>query len=147
MKGILVNIFGGIMRCDVVAEGIVAAVKEVGLKVPLVVRLEGTNVELGKKIIAKSGLNVINADDLDDAARKVVAAVKARRDPRRARGRPRCSPCASPRPAQADARLDAIPLGLHSLPRELRGDLAQGQAGRLDRGRSRRPRRAGRPRS
>ena len=81
VKGILVNIFGGIMRCDVVAEGIIAAVKEVGLKVPLVVRLEGTNVELGKKIIAKSGLNVINADDLDDAAQKVVAAVKeARRD-------------------------------------------------------------------
>jgi succinyl-CoA synthetase beta subunit len=75
VKGILVNIFGGIMRCDVVAEGIIAAVKEVGLKVPLVVRLEGTNVELGKKIIADSGLNVINADDLDDAAQKVVAAV------------------------------------------------------------------------
>ena len=73
---ILVNIFGGIMRCDVVAEGIIAAVKEVGLTVPLVVRLEGTNVELGKKIIAESGLNVINADDLDDAAQKVVAAVK-----------------------------------------------------------------------
>ena len=72
----LVNIFGGIMRCDVVAEGILAAVKEVGLKLPLVVRLEGTNVELGKKIIAESGLNVINADDLDDAAQKVVAAVK-----------------------------------------------------------------------
>ena len=76
VKGILVNIFGGIMRCDVVAEGIIAAVKEVGLTVPLVVRLEGTNVELGKKIIAQSGLNVINADDLDDAAQKVVAAVK-----------------------------------------------------------------------
>jgi succinyl-CoA synthetase beta subunit len=75
VKGILVNIFGGIMRCDIVAEGIVAAVKEVGLKVPLVVRLEGTNVELGKKIIAGSGLNVINADDLDDAAQKVVRAV------------------------------------------------------------------------
>ena len=76
VKGILVNIFGGIMRCDIVAEGIIAAVKEVGLKVPLVVRLEGTNVELGKKIIAESGLNVINADDLDDAAQKVVKAVK-----------------------------------------------------------------------
>ena len=76
VKGILVNIFGGIMRCDIVAEGIIAAVKETGLKVPLVVRLEGTNVELGKKIIAESGLNVINADDLDDAAQKVVAAVK-----------------------------------------------------------------------
>ncbi len=75
VKGILVNIFGGIMRCDVVAEGIVAAVREVGLKVPLVVHLEGTNVEQGKKIVAESGLNVINADDLDDAAQKVVAAV------------------------------------------------------------------------
>ena len=75
VKGVLVNIFGGIMRCDVVAEGIIAAVREVGLTVPLVVRLEGTNVELGKKIIAESGLNVINADDLDDAAQKVVAAV------------------------------------------------------------------------
>jgi succinyl-CoA synthetase beta subunit len=76
VKGVLVNIFGGIMRCDIVAEGILAAVKEVGLTLPLVVRLEGTNVELGKKIIAGSGLNVINADDLDDAAQKVVAAVK-----------------------------------------------------------------------
>jgi succinyl-CoA synthetase beta subunit len=77
VKGILVNIFGGIMRCDVVAEGIIAAVREVGLKVPLVVRLEGTNVELGKKIIADSGLNVISADDLDDAAQKIVKAVGA----------------------------------------------------------------------
>lgn len=76
VKGILVNIFGGIMKCDVIAEGVVAAVKEVGLKVPLVVRLEGTNVELGKKILRESGLNVIPADDLDDAARKIVAAVK-----------------------------------------------------------------------
>jgi succinyl-CoA synthetase beta subunit len=76
VKGILVNIFGGIARCDVMAEGIVAAVKEVGLKVPLVVRLEGTNVKEGKAIIAASGLNVINADDLEDAARKVVKAVK-----------------------------------------------------------------------
>jgi succinyl-CoA synthetase beta subunit len=75
VKGILVNIFGGIMRCDVVAEGIVAAVREVGLAVPLVVRLEGTNVDLGKKIVAESGLDVINADDLDDAAQKVVTAV------------------------------------------------------------------------
>lgn len=74
VKGILVNIFGGIMKCDVIAEGIVAAVKETGLNVPLVVRLEGTNVGLGKKIIAQSGLNVIPADDLDDAARKVVTA-------------------------------------------------------------------------
>lgn len=76
VKGILVNIFGGIMRCDIIAEGIIAAVKEVGLKVPLVVRLEGTNVELGKEIISKSGLNVIAADDLSDAAQKIVKAVK-----------------------------------------------------------------------
>ena len=77
VKGILVNIFGGIMRCDVIAEGVIAAVKDVGLEVPLVVRLEGTNVALGKKIIGDSGLNVISADDLDDAAQKIVAAVKA----------------------------------------------------------------------
>ncbi len=76
VKGVLVNIFGGIMRCDVVAEGILAAVREVGLTLPLVVRLEGTNVELGKKLIAESGLNVISADDLDDAAQKVVSAVR-----------------------------------------------------------------------
>ena len=76
MKGILVNIFGGIMRCDVIAEGVVAAVKEVGLQVPLVVRLEGTNVELGKQIINDSGLNVIAADNLADAADKIVKAVK-----------------------------------------------------------------------
>jgi succinyl-CoA synthetase beta subunit len=77
VKGILINIFGGIMRCDVIAEGVVAAVKEVGLKVPLVVRLEGTNVDLGKKIIAESGLNVVSADDLDDAAQKIVKSVRA----------------------------------------------------------------------
>ena len=76
VKGILVNIFGGIMKCDVIAEGVVAAVKEVGLKVPLVVRLEGTNVELGKKILNESGLAITAADDLDDAAKKIVAAVK-----------------------------------------------------------------------
>ena len=76
VKGILFNIFGGIMKCDVIAEGVVAAVKEVGLKVPLVVRLEGTNVALGKEIIAKSNLNVTSADDLDDAAQKIVKAVK-----------------------------------------------------------------------
>jgi len=76
VKGILVNIFGGIMRCDVIAEGVIAAVKEVGLSVPLVVRLEGTNVDLGKEIISSSGLNVIPADDLDDAAQKIVAAVR-----------------------------------------------------------------------
>ena len=76
VKGILVNIFGGIMRCDIIAEGVVAAVKEVGLKVPLVVRLEGTNVEAGKKIIEDSGFNVLTADHLDDAAQKIVKAVK-----------------------------------------------------------------------
>jgi succinyl-CoA synthetase beta subunit len=76
VKGILVNIFGGIMKCDVIAEGVVAAVRDVGLKVPLVVRLEGTNVELGKKIITDSGLNVLSADDLNDAAQKIVKAVK-----------------------------------------------------------------------
>jgi len=76
VKGILVNIFGGIMRCDVIAEGVVAAVKEVGLKVPLVVRLEGTNVEKGKEIINTSGLDVIAADNLRDGAQKIVKAVK-----------------------------------------------------------------------
>jgi succinyl-CoA synthetase beta subunit len=76
VKGILVNIFGGIMRCDVIAEGVVAAVKEVGLQVPLVVRLEGTNVEKGKQIINESDVNVIAADDLKDGAQKIVAAVK-----------------------------------------------------------------------
>ena len=76
VKGILVNIFGGIMRCDVIAEGVITAVKEVGLKVPLVVRLEGTNVEQGQKIIDESGLNVISANDLDDAAKKIVHAVR-----------------------------------------------------------------------
>jgi succinyl-CoA synthetase beta subunit len=76
VKGILVNIFGGIMKCDVIAEGVVTAVKEVGLRVPLVVRLEGTNVEKGKEIIARSNLNVTSADDLDDAAQKIVKAVK-----------------------------------------------------------------------
>ncbi len=76
VEGILVNIFGGIMRCDVIAEGVVAAAKEVALNVPLVVRLEGTNVELGKKILAESGLPIIAADDLGDAAEKVVAAIK-----------------------------------------------------------------------
>ena len=77
VKGILVNIFGGIMKCDVIAEGVIAAVRDVGLTVPLVVRLEGTNVDLGKDIIGKSGLNVISADDLDDAAQKIVAAIAA----------------------------------------------------------------------
>ncbi len=78
VKGILVNIFGGIMRCDIIAEGVIAAVKEVGLSVPLVVRLEGTNVKEGKAILDQSGLDVISADDLDDAAQKIVAAVKGR---------------------------------------------------------------------
>jgi succinyl-CoA synthetase beta subunit len=79
VKGILVNIFGGIMRCDVIAEGVIAAVKEVGLKVPLVVRLEGTNVKEGKAILNASGLDVISADDLDDAAQKIVAAIRGRK--------------------------------------------------------------------
>jgi len=76
VKGILVNIFGGIMRCDIIAEGVIAAVREIGLKVPLVVRLEGTNVELGKKILSESGLDVIAANDLADGAEKIVAAVR-----------------------------------------------------------------------
>ena len=76
VKGILVNIFGGIMRCDVIAEGVVEAAKEVGLKVPLVVRLEGTRVEEGKAILSKSALNLIPANDLDDAAQKIVKAVR-----------------------------------------------------------------------
>jgi succinyl-CoA synthetase beta subunit len=76
VKGILVNIFGGIMRCDIIAEGIVAAAREMDIKVPLVVRLEGTNVQQGKDILANSGLAIIPADDLGDAAKKVVAAVK-----------------------------------------------------------------------
>jgi succinyl-CoA synthetase beta subunit len=79
VKGILVNIFGGIMKCDIIAAGVVAAVKEVGLQVPLVVRLEGTNVAQGKTILSESGLDVIAADDLDDAAQKIVKAVKAAR--------------------------------------------------------------------
>ena len=77
VKGILVNIFGGIMRCDIIAEGIVAAAREVSLNVPLVVRLEGTNVQQGKDILASSGLPIIAANDLGDAARKIVAEVKA----------------------------------------------------------------------
>jgi succinyl-CoA synthetase beta subunit len=79
VKAILVNIFGGIMKCDVIADGVIAASKEVGLKVPLVVRLEGTNVELGKKMLKESGLNITPADDLTDAAKKVVAAVRGGR--------------------------------------------------------------------
>ena len=79
VKGILVNIFGGIMRCDVIADGVIAAVKEVGLQVPLVVRLEGTRVKEGKAILDQSGLDVISADDLDDAAQKIVAAIRGKR--------------------------------------------------------------------
>jgi succinyl-CoA synthetase beta subunit len=76
VEGVLVNIFGGIMRCDVIAEGVIAAAREVSLHVPLVVRLEGTNVELGKKILAESGLKIVAADNLADAAQKIVKAVK-----------------------------------------------------------------------
>jgi succinyl-CoA synthetase beta subunit len=72
VKGIFINIFGGIMRCDTIAEGVVSAVKEVGLKVPLVVRLEGTNVELGRQILAESGLNLVAAADMADGAQKIV---------------------------------------------------------------------------
>ncbi|MCC7403472.1 MAG: ADP-forming succinate--CoA ligase subunit beta [Bdellovibrionales bacterium] len=79
VKGILVNIFGGIMKCDIIAEGVIAATRELGLKVPLVVRLEGTNVELGKKLLAESGLNIVPANDLADAAQKIVRAVKGAR--------------------------------------------------------------------
>jgi succinyl-CoA synthetase beta subunit len=75
VKGILVNIFGGIMRCDIIAEGVIAAARELGLTVPLVVRLEGTNVDLGKKLLADSGLAIVSADNLADAAQKIVAAV------------------------------------------------------------------------
>ncbi|MCE3009470.1 MAG: ADP-forming succinate--CoA ligase subunit beta [Proteobacteria bacterium] len=78
VKGILVNIFGGIMKCDIIAEGVIAASKEVGLKVPLVVRLEGTNVELGKKMLTESGLNITPANDLTDAAQKIVKAVRGK---------------------------------------------------------------------
>jgi succinyl-CoA synthetase beta subunit len=77
LKAILVNIFGGIMKCDVIAEGVVAAAREVHLKVPLAVRLEGTNVEIGKKILAESGLPIIFGSDMADAAQKVVAAARA----------------------------------------------------------------------
>jgi succinyl-CoA synthetase beta subunit len=76
VEGILVNIFGGIMRCDIIAEGIVAAAREMSIEAPLVVRLEGTNVELGKKILGESGLAIIPADNLADAAEKIVAQVK-----------------------------------------------------------------------
>ena len=74
VKGILVNIFGGIMKCDIIADGVVAAANELGLKIPLVVRLEGTNADLGKRILAESGLEIISANSMDDAAQNVVAA-------------------------------------------------------------------------
>ena len=77
VQAILVNIFGGIVRCDLIAEGIIAAVKEVGLKIPVIVRLEGTNVEKGRELLANSGLAITPADDLNDAAHKAVASVKA----------------------------------------------------------------------
>ena len=76
VKGIFINIFGGIMKCDTIANGVVTAVKEVGLKVPLVVRLEGTNVELGRKILKDSGLNVVAATDMADGAKKIVELAK-----------------------------------------------------------------------
>jgi succinyl-CoA synthetase beta subunit len=79
VKGILVNIFGGIMKCDIIADGVIAASKEVGLKVPLVVRLEGTNVELGKKMLKESGLDITPADDLADAAKKIVKAIRGKK--------------------------------------------------------------------
>jgi succinyl-CoA synthetase beta subunit len=78
LKAILVNIFGGIMKCDVIAAGVVAAAREVQLRVPLVVRLEGTNVDLGKKILAESGLPIISGDNMADAAEKVIRAVRGR---------------------------------------------------------------------
>jgi succinyl-CoA synthetase beta subunit len=76
VKAVLVNIFGGIMKCDVIANGIVAAARQVALRIPLVVRLEGTNVELGRRILAESGLAITPAEDLGDAARKAVAAAR-----------------------------------------------------------------------
>jgi succinyl-CoA synthetase beta subunit len=78
VRGILVNIFGGIMKCDIIAEGIIAAAKEIALSVPLVVRLEGTNVDKGKEILARSGLPILSGDDLADAAQKIVQAVRGR---------------------------------------------------------------------
>jgi succinyl-CoA synthetase beta subunit len=77
VKGIFVNIFGGIMKCDVIANGVVSAARELGLKVPLVVRLEGTNVERGKEILNQSGLNILSADSMADGAQKIIKAVKS----------------------------------------------------------------------
>jgi succinyl-CoA synthetase beta subunit len=76
VKGILINIFGGIMKCDVIATGVIEAAKEVGLKVPLVVRLQGTNVDIGRKLLAESGLAITPADTMDEAARKIVELAK-----------------------------------------------------------------------
>ena len=76
VEGVLVNVFGGVVRCEVIAEGIIAAAREVGLHVPLVVRMEGTNVELGRKLLRQSGLPIISADTIDEAAARVVAAVR-----------------------------------------------------------------------
>ena len=76
MKGILINIFGGIMKCDVIAQGVVEAARELSVKVPLVVRLQGTNVDLGRKILKESGLNITPADAMDEAAQKIVSLVK-----------------------------------------------------------------------
>jgi hypothetical protein len=92
LKAILVNIFGGIMKCDVIAAGVVAAAKQVSLRVPLVVRLEGTNVDLGKKILADSGLPIISANNMADAGRKVVAAAgggKVKTKPKKAKTKPK----------------------------------------------------------
>jgi succinyl-CoA synthetase beta subunit len=79
VKAILVNIFGGIMKCDTIAKGIVAAAKAVNIKIPVIVRLSGTNVELGKKILRESGLSLITADNLDDAAQKAVATLSSKK--------------------------------------------------------------------
>jgi succinyl-CoA synthetase beta subunit len=76
VKAVLINIFGGILRCDILAEGVIAAVKDLGVRVPIVIRMEGTNVEQGKKMLKESGLNFETADDMNEAARKVVAAAK-----------------------------------------------------------------------
>jgi succinyl-CoA synthetase beta subunit len=82
VKGILVNIFGGIMKCDVIATGVIEAAKQIGVTVPLVVRLEGTNVALGKKLLAESGLNIVSADGMADAAEKIVKAVQGQGESR-----------------------------------------------------------------
>jgi hypothetical protein len=91
VKAIFVNIFGGIMKCDVIAQGVVAAARQVSLKVPLVVRLEGTNVDLGKKILAESGLPIISASNMADGAQKVVAGARGKA-PKKAAAKPRPGP-------------------------------------------------------